>query len=77
MSEVAVSEAIHTALDTAQRPSLIFCTTGKVKTSCVVACLRKHNPFRWSTVSAIAGIIYIIPYLTHLNHLINRVRTVF
>lgn len=55
MSESAVSEAIHIALDHAQRPSLIFCTTGKVKTGCVVACLRKHSPFRWSTVSAIAG----------------------
>ena len=55
MSESAVSEAIHFALDLAQRPSLIFCTSGKVKTSCVVACLRKHSPSRWSTVSAIAG----------------------
>ena len=55
MSESVVSEAIHIALDHTQRPSLIFCTTGKVKTSCVVACLRKHSPLRWSTVSAIAG----------------------
>jgi len=58
MSEAAVSEAIHIALDIAQRPSLIFCTTGKVKTSCIIACLRKHHPFRWSTVSSIAGIMY-------------------
>ena len=56
MSESAVSDAIHYALNHSHRPSLIFCTTGKVKTSCVVACLRKHIPFRWSTVSAIAGI---------------------
>ncbi len=51
MSSTAVADAIQFVLDPANQPVLIFCTNGKVKTSCVVGCLRKR--MGWSIVSII------------------------
>ena len=48
MDVTTVQQAIHTALSrsSTQAPVLIFCVNGKVRTGCVVACLRKH--LQWS-----------------------------
>lgn len=51
MSESIVNDAITSIIDPHNQPVLVFCTTGKVKTGCVVGCLRKH--FDWSIISII------------------------
>lgn len=50
MDDQQVSLALDAALRTELQPVLIFCVTGKVKTSCVVACLRKQNLWSFSGI---------------------------
>lgn len=49
ISESLVREIIQFALDIKNQPTLIFCTNGKVRSSCAVACLRKS--LGWSLTS--------------------------
>ena len=43
MSESIVNEIINITNDTSKRPILIFCNNGKLRTSCVMGCLRRVN----------------------------------
>ena len=46
MSYESVKRVIDIILNKANQPCLLFCTTGKIRTSCMIACLRKHQ--QWS-----------------------------
>jgi tyrosine-protein phosphatase SIW14 len=52
MSEETMRMVLNTVEDPANQPLLIFCTGGKVKTSCAVGCLRKRS--KWSIASIMA-----------------------
>jgi len=43
MSELAVSKCVHILSDSAMHPVLVHCSSGKAKTGCVVACLRRKQ----------------------------------
>jgi len=49
MSTEAVASALSFMTDPANQPTLLFCSNGKVRTGCVVGCLRKL--MGWSIVS--------------------------
>ena len=51
MSSLAVKSALDFISDSKNLPTLIFCTNGKVRTGCVVGCLRKQ--MGWSIISIV------------------------
>jgi tyrosine-protein phosphatase SIW14 len=51
MDDHQVSLAIDTACNPSNQPVLLFCVTGKVRTSCVVACLRKQQNWSFSAIT--------------------------
>jgi len=51
MSTAAVSSALAVLSDPASHPVLVFCTSGKVRTGCVIGCLRKL--MGWSIVTIV------------------------
>ena len=51
MSVEAMSDAVTFISDASNHPVLVFCTNGKLKTSCVIGCLRKlHHQWRLSSI---------------------------
>ena len=51
MDEKSISEILDFCTNENNQPVLIFCTTGKVRTGCVVGCLRKR--LGWSVSSIV------------------------
>jgi tyrosine-protein phosphatase SIW14 len=49
MSENSVADAVKFISNPLNRPVMVFCTNGKVKTGCVIGCYRQL--LNWSTVS--------------------------
>eukprot|EP01041_Mallomonas_annulata_P004328 gene4328-8616_t len=66
MEEEKVTEAIKFAQDPTNRPCLIFCTNGRLRTSCVVGCLRKVQA--WSLVSIIHEFEQFVPAETSIGN---------
>lgn len=51
MDEAMVAKTVSAAMESANQPVLIFCQNGKLKTSCVVGCIRKKQV--WSMAAII------------------------
>eukprot|EP00428_Durinskia_dybowskii_P066570 CAMPEP_0170370714 /NCGR_PEP_ID=MMETSP0117_2-20130122/8654_1 /TAXON_ID=400756 /ORGANISM="Durinskia baltica, Strain CSIRO CS-38" /LENGTH=165 /DNA_ID=CAMNT_0010625499 /DNA_START=46 /DNA_END=543 /DNA_ORIENTATION=+ len=50
MSDCAMNDALDFALNPENQPTLLFCTTGKVRTGCAVGCLRKRTNWCMSSI---------------------------
>lgn len=51
MDDDQMSQALELLSDPVHRPVLIFCVTGKVKTSCLVGCFRKQQSWSFASIT--------------------------
>ena len=51
MSEPLINQIVNITKDQTKYPILIFCNNGKLRTSCVVGCIRKANNWYFFTIS--------------------------
>ena len=52
MSDEVMNAILDTVENKENQPLLIFCTVGRVKTGCVVGCLRKSTSWSMASISA-------------------------